>query len=283
MDIKEEGNPVEYVPNMPAEQAVYWILTISCESNTWTPPCTLPSGLVYLRGQREIGEGGFEHYQVMVAFAKKVTRARVLSIFGACHAEPTRSQSARDYVWKEETRVEGTQFELGRYPHRRNAKTDWEEVRRLAQQGCLETVPADVYVRHYSALRRIGQDHLQPVAMERTCAVFWGRTGTGKSRRAWSEAGMEAYPKSSTSKFWDGYRGHEHVVMDEFRGRIGIEHLLTWLDRYPVIVEVKGSSTVLRAKRIWITSNVHPQLWYPELDRETFDALARRLEITEFQ
>jgi len=61
------------------------------------------------------------------------------------------------------------------------------------------------------------------------------------------------------SKFWDAYSGHEHVVIDEFRGGIDISHMLRWLDRYPVLVEVKGSSVCLKAGVIWITSNLHPR------------------------
>lgn len=127
------------------------------------------------------------------------------------------------------------------------------------------------------------QDNLQPDAIERTIHVFWGRTRTGKSRRAWAEAGLDAYPKNSRTKFWDGYRGQEHVVIDEFRGTVDIANILTWFDRYPVIVEVKGSSVPLVAKTIWVTSNIPPQSWYPDLDRETMDALLERLKIVHFE
>lgn len=134
----------------------------------------------------------------------------------------------------------------------------------------------------YHTLRRICGDYSRPVAMERIVHVFWGSTGTGKSRRAWQEAGLEAYPKDPRTKFWCGYQGEEHVVVDEFRGGIDISHILRWLDRYPVVVETKGSSVCLRAKVIWITSNLDPRLWYPELDQATNDALIRRLNITHF-
>lgn len=108
--------------------------------------------------------------------------------------------------------------------------------------------------------------------------VFWGRTGSGKSRRAWDEATIEAYPKDPRTKFWDGYKDHKYVVIDEFRGGIDVSHLLRWFDRYPVIVEVKGSSVVLRAEKIWITSNLSPDQWYPDLDDETKAALRRRFQ-----
>jgi len=118
--------------------------------------------------------------------------------------------------------------------------------------------------------------------MERRVDVFWGRTGTGKSRRAWNEAGFGAYPKDPRTKFWDGYREQEHVVIDEFRGDIDISHVLRWFDRYPVIVEVKGGSVSFVAKRIWITSNVDPRDWFPNVCQETKNALIRRLNITHF-
>lgn len=119
--------------------------------------------------------------------------------------------------------------------------------------------------------------------MERTVYVFWGDTGTGKSRRAWDEAGLSAYPKSPSTKFWDGYQDQKHVVIDEFRGDIGISHMLRWLDRYPVLVETKGSGIVLSASTIWITSNISPSNWYPTLDADTTAALLRRLTVTHFR
>lgn len=53
--------------------------------------------------------------------------------------------------------------------------------------------------------------------------------------------------------------------------------MLRWLDRYPVRVESKGSTTPLLCDSIWITSNVDPRLWYPEVDEQTKEAFLRRL------
>lgn len=84
------------------------------------------------------------------------------------------------------------------------------------------------------------------------------------------------------TKFWDGYRDHTNVVIDEFRGDISISHILRWFDRYPVIIEAKHGACVLSATNIWITSNLHPKDWYPMIDAATLDALLRRLNVTEF-
>lgn len=263
-------------------QARYWLLTIPHQSFT---PFLHADRVGYIKGQLERGtEGGYLHWQLLVVFKRAVRLAAVKSIYGVgIHAEPSRSAAASDYVWKEDTRVAGTQFELGKVPFKRNDPKDWESIWEDAKHGRLESIPGDVRIRCYNQLRRIATDNLQAVGLERQVVCYWGRTGTGKSRRAWDEAGLLAYPKDPRTKFWDGYRGQEHVVVDEFRGGIDISHLLRWCDRYPVLVEVKGSSVALSCRKIWITSNLHPRDWYPDLDEETKAALLRRLEITHFE
>lgn len=258
----------------------YWILTIP--HHGFVP--YLPPTVVFIKGQLEKAPTtGYLHWQVLSVFSKNVRLSGVKRLFGDwTHAELTRSAAADAYVHKEDTSVEGTRFELGERPLKRNSNTDWEAVRTAAQSGNFDTIPPDIYVRCYSQLKNIAKDHLQPVALERTVNVYWGRTGTGKSRRAWEEAGLAAYPKDPRSKFWDGYRSQTHVVIDEFRGGVDIGHVLRWFDRYPVIVEAKHGATVLAATTIWITSNLDPRLWYPEIDQETKDALLRRLTITHF-
>lgn len=264
----------------------YFILTIP--AHCYTP--YLPPECCYIRGQLERGAGGFLHWQLLVVFPRTFRLSGVRRVFGNVHCELTRSDAANEYVWKEATRVTGTQFELGTLPLKRNAKKDWEAIWNSAKSRDFDAIPPDVRIRSYAQLRRISYDHMAPIGMERECFVYWGATGTGKSRRAWAEASFDAYPKGNffhlivdpRTKFWCGYNSHERVVIDEFRGGIDISHLLRWLDRYPVIVETKGGAVVLHAKSIWITSNVDPREWYPGLDCETLNALLRRLTITHF-
>lgn len=261
-------------------QARYWIATIPRAS--WEP--CLPTGAQWCIGQPERGDSGYLHWQVLVSFTAKKTISQVKSAFGiqGMHLEPTRSTAAEAYVHKEETR-DGEPFEFGERALRRNSGTDWDRIKEMAKGGDIDLVPSDIYIRYYRTLQCIAADHETPVGIEKTVFVFYGRTGTGKSRRAWEEAGPDAYAKDPRSKFWCGYRSNEHVVIDEFRGGIDISHMLRWLDRYPVRVEVKGSSKPLKATKIWITSNLHPMNWYMDLDSEIKDALLRRLQITEFQ
>lgn len=261
-------------------QAHWWILTIPQHEFTPYRPPTVD----FIRGQLERGSATqYVHWQIVCHFSRKLRLGGVKILFGSSiHAEPTRSSAALDYVWKEDTRVTGTQFQLGEPPIKRNCSLDWDAVRSYAKCGRLDDIPADIFVRSYNQLKRIAADNLSPVGMVREVICYWGATGTGKSRRAWNEASFDAYPKDPRTKFWDGYTGQKHVVLDEFRGGIDVAHILRWFDRYPVIVEVKGSSVVLVAEKIWITSNLDPRAWYPELDEETKLALLRRMQITFF-
>lgn len=200
---------------MPAIQSISWILTIPV--HLFIP--YLPPGIVYIRGQQEKGnDSEYHHWQLVVYFDKKATLKKVRDIFGPVHAESTRSVACDAYVWKEDTRVEGTRFELGAKKIKRASSSDWDLVLQATKSGKFDEIPADILIRNYASLRRIHVDSITPVATEKEVYVFWGRTGSGKSKLAWEEATMQAYPKSPTSIWWCGYQGHENVVVDEFRG-----------------------------------------------------------------
>lgn len=97
--------------------ARWWILTIPV--GDWTPQ--LPNGVVWVKGQQEVGnESGFHHWQIVAGFPNGVRLSAVKKAFGrTCHAEPTRSAAAEAYVFKTDTAVAGSSFELGRKPFKR--------------------------------------------------------------------------------------------------------------------------------------------------------------------
>lgn len=264
-------------------QARYWLLTIP--TLTYPNEPTLSGDLVYLKGQKEQGsESGYEHWQVLAVFGKKQRLRGVKQHFcDTAHCEPSRSEAANEYVWKEDTRVPGTQFEHGALPISRARKADWDRVYSDAVAGEFNNIPKDILIRNYSAIKRIRVDNCQPpVRPDISVNVYWGESGIGKTRRAWHEAGAveDVYIKNPNTKWWDGYRGQKTVIIDEFIGRIDISYILTWFDRYPALVEVKGYSTPLLATTFFVTSNVDPRDWYTEINSAQKDGLMRRLGIT---
>lgn len=188
-----------------SNQGRYWILTIP--QAMFEVPENLDPRLQFMRGQLERGIGGFVHWQIVVAFKKKTRLRGVTDLFGHVHAELSRSSAADEYVWKEDTRVPDSQFELGARAFKRNSSTDWDLVRQNAKAGEFDSIPGDVYVRYYGNIRKIYSDNAKPLPIVRTCRAFVGPTGTGKSRLAWEEAGSNAYIKGPTTKWWDGYKG----------------------------------------------------------------------------
>ena len=130
----------------------FWLGTLY----QWNPPNELPGlSVVWIKGQRECcPTTGREHWQIIAGFKRQVRLRTVKREVGEGHWEVTRSVAADDYVWKEDTRVAGTQFELGAKPFRRNNATDWDTIKASAMSGELEHIPSDVFVRYYSSLCR---------------------------------------------------------------------------------------------------------------------------------
>lgn len=119
---------------MPTLQARYWILTIPQHAFM---PYLPPEPVSWVRGQLECGEQtSYLHWQVVVYFKRKVARCAITRIFGdGLHAETTRSEAAEAYVWKDDTAIPNTRFELGTRPPKQNSATDWDAIWTLAKHG----------------------------------------------------------------------------------------------------------------------------------------------------
>lgn len=250
---------------------------------SWDPQCInpLPPCITWVKGQAEQGEGGYQHWQLIVSFKDKNTTLRKVKEFftNDTHAELTRSSAADEYVHKDETSIDGTRFELGFKAVKRNSKTDWERVRQLARAGQLDEIPADVYIRHRTALVREAVEFLEPTwRRDIQVFVYWGRSGSGKSRRAYEEAELAGkyYLKNPNTKWWDSYRGQKNVIIDDFTGKFDIGYLLRWLDIYPCTGEIKGAQVALTFNKVWITSNLPIESWYPDALPEQIRAIRRR-------
>lgn len=94
-------------------------------------------------------------------FKEPVRCAKIKKHDNRLHIEVVKvNNGAHDYCMKEDTRLEGP-WEWGKKPVSRNNKTDWEDVRKKAQAGDLESIPADIYVKHYRTLKEIKKDHMK--------------------------------------------------------------------------------------------------------------------------
>lgn len=245
-------------------QARYWIGTIHADHGEWTQPSELCGTIQWLRGQRERGAGGTEHWQLFVAFTKKCRLAAVKASVGNGHWEPSRSEAAENYVWKEDTAIPGTRFELGAKAFNPSSGTDWARIKDLAKAGriseCLEIAP-DATIRHYASLKAISRDFMEkPPDLSTVCGQWiYGPPGVGKSHFA-REMYTNIYDKMC-NKWWDGYQGQKTVLIDDFdlSHKVLGHHLKRWADKYSFLAESKGHSANIRPDRIIVTSNYKPE------------------------
>jgi len=115
--------------------------------------------------------------------------------------------------------------------------------------------------------------------------VMYGPSGTSKSHTAnlIGQANGGAYwlrkPADGGIDWWDNYNGEPVVIIDEFYGWLPFDTLLRLCDKYPYLVNTKGSFVPFVAKLIIITSNKPPREWYSEekIDAVMWAAFVRRI------
>jgi len=186
-----------------------------------------------------------------------------------------------NYCTKEATRKPGTEPTIhGDAPDEagKGARTDLIRASELAKLGDFKSIDPTSFIKYNSGLYKLYMLHNPaPVRLPPISICYYGTTGTGKSTRAFTEAGDGAYVKPA-GPWWDGYAGQDTVVFDDFRpADFDITNLLRVLDKWPMWVPFKGGFHALRAHKFFITSNEHPQLWYPKDSA----AVCRRLKIVQ--
>lgn len=257
-------------------QSRNWVFTINNPTEDENPQCW--EGYKFLVYQLEEGEEGTPHYQGYVCFTSNQRISALKRKYsGRAHWEVRQGThtEAYEYCTKEDTRIEGP-WEYGDPPENQGQRTDLETLREMIEEGASDRELAVAnfgswvrYNRSFSQYRLICKP---PRDYKTVVTVIFGPTGTGKSRHL-AENYPNAYWKPN-SRWWDGYNGQEHVVVDEFYGWLPYDFMLRLCDRYPLQVETKGGTIAFTSKFIHFTSNQRPELWY----KHNFAPLERRIE-----
>jgi len=267
-----------------------WILTINniADWNGLQESVRSHKQVRYFCGQLEVGKEGTRHLQAYVEFGGPVGLQFVCKLFPRAHAEIRRGtpEEARKYCSKEETRVEGTHYEYGTLPgggaKRQGAREDLDAVRGAVQGGAtvrtlIESFPV-TYARYPKFCDRLLMEYTGRRSWKTEVRVYVGPTGCGKTSAAYQEF-PDLWSKPEGAWF-DGYNGEAHVLIDDFRGGrdcgISFASMLQLLDRYRMVVPVKGSFVQWVPRVIIITSNIKPEFWYPW---EEVAPLKRRIDV----
>jgi len=171
-------------------------------------------------------------------------------------------------------------FEFGEKPAQ-GSRTDIKEV----QEKIKNNVPINEIIFEATSYQSARHAELlmkyQPMPKAQKRNIFWyyGKSGSGKTRKAIEESGDNYYITMNTLKWWDGYMGQKYIIVDDFRKDFCTFHeLLRILDRYPYRVNVKGSTLWIQpsTEYIIITSCFHPKDVYET--REDVEQLLRRID-----
>lgn len=152
-----------------------------------------------------------------------------------------------------------------------------------ARSGNFDEIDPVLYTRYKRTYESVRHDSLKKIKLEDTTELhlwYWGKTRTGKSRKARTE--NPGFYVKSCSKWWCDYQREEVVLIEDIDKSHGymLQDLKLWTDRYPFKAEVKGGNLgLIRPKRFVITSNHHPSDIFSGVDLE---AIMARLEITHF-
>lgn len=241
--------------------------------------------IVYGVVGKEKGEQGTDHLQGFFIFKKNVWLTALKKLSPRAHWE--RAACRKNEPPATYCKKEGNFEEKGKLPERakkedKEAKDEerslrWSEALDAAKNGDLESIDAEIMVKHYNNLRQIAKDNMKKKADLDAPTGIWivGKPGVGKSRAARIMA-PDAYIKMQ-NKWWDGYQYEDDVILDDFDAAGLSHHLKIWADQYAFTAEIKGSAMNIRPKRFIITSNYTPkEMGWDEI---TTEAIARRFKM----
>jgi hypothetical protein len=236
------------------------------------------SAIEFLVYGREQGDQGTPHLQGFVSLTSRKSMSFVKNLLGTrLHLEPRRGtvQQAVDYCEKD-----GDVWRFGEQPAGQGERTDLKRVHSAIKEGKTLQEIADVhpqeFIRYHNGITKLHSFYQKKRDWQTEVFVFWGATGTGKTKRAFQEAGETKWIYPSGGWF-DGYDGQDNVIFDEYTGgEFKLSYLLKLLDRYEMQVPVKGGFVNWKPKKLWITSNLKPEDWYPNARDEHKQALRRR-------
>lgn len=235
--------------------------------------------------QLEVGEQGTRHFQGYLYKRNKVAFDVVRAALPGCHLEAAKGSPLQNKVYcsKPDGRLGGP-WESGELPAQ-GWRVDLREVaRQVLEQPTLEAVARtnpEFLLKYPSGVRSLHRAAGPKPSkyFPRTIFLYYGGTGTGKTYAAVMESDDEFYKKPS-GPWFDHYQGEDYAIFDEFMGAASamrLDDLLTYFDDYRCDVPLKGTTTWWLAKKIVVTTNLHPRAWYKWTNREvSYAALMRR-------
>lgn len=222
----------------------------------------------------ETGEEGTPHLQGHVTFPRKMRLAALKKMLSRAHWEPA---LVADWNYEHKDGQVVHHIDNRKQGKRRDIDTahEYAAQKKTMREFVSEQKPGYQAMRAYEKILDVLSDPrpIQPIDVR----WYFGPTGAGKTRSVYEE--FPTCYRVLSHKWWDGYRGQETVLVDDYRASwCRFEELLRLTDMYPFRVEVKGGSCEVGFKRIIITAPIHPAELFSACG-EDIGQLLRRITI----
>lgn len=249
----------------------------------------------------EIGnETGTLHTHLYMAFKNPVMFQTIQQRFYGAHIEPAKGshRENRDYLLKEgkwaddakhETSMPGTFEESGELPpetskRQKQSEEIWDMLKNNASDyDILQKFPSAMTQLKYIDMARqvvldkkFGDD-FRSIHVE----YIWGKTGVGKTRGVVEKHGYRnVFRVTNYKNPFDGYRGQDVILFEEFRDSLPIAQMLTLIEGHPDRLPCRYNDKVACYSTVYIISNIPLEKQYLDTqfrEPETWNAFRRRI------
>lgn len=246
------------------------------------------------------GKEGTYHTHVFVMGANGILFSTVKKKFPKAHIDYCRglAQENRDYVRKEgrhkggakeEGNLKDTFEESGDCPvERPGRRNDLADLYDMIKAGVddYDIIDSDPsYISHLDKIERcrrvIREREFREKFRELRVEYWCGVTGSNKTRTVMERFGYANVYRVTNYRYpFDGYRGQDVIVFEEFNSSFSLPDMLTYLDGYPLELPCRYSNKVACYTRAYILSNVDLSCQYVSEQRvspQSWDAFLRRI------
>lgn len=237
----------------------------------------------------------YKHFQIYLQLKKQTRGNSLKKLFNdkelhwEVQSRYSTNKQARDYCWKGQFEKKGTKFPQpsavfltwGLFCEGQGKRTEMVEICSLLDNGYEHK---DVYktngvyndyIKSYGRYMAFFKQHkcwedddkhniIRPPIKTK---VIIGDAGTGKTQGIYNKHGAKNIYKllnpNGDNKNWNGYTNQKILLIDDFYSWIKLTDMMMILDNKPYRCRKLGSYVWAQWETVYITSNQHPDLWYP--------------------
>lgn len=248
----------------------------------------------------EIGKKGTYHTHIYIACSSPLRFTTVTAKFkgGNCQSAHGTSQENKAYIFKEgkwekdakkSTNLTDTHEEWGEMPQEQQGKrNDLTTLYDLIKSGKSNYEIIDAYpgfmlkIDYIEKIRQmIREDEYKEVFRDIQTTYIYGETGAGKTSGVMKEYGFaNIYRITDYDHPFDGYKGQDVIIFEEFRSSLKIQDMLNYLDGYPLTLPCRYANRVACFTKIYVITNIPLEEQYKTLQKEqkeTWQAFLRRI------